>query len=169
MRTPWSRQFGILLVCLIASGCGPSAESRGTIRRLHSSNVVDRLKAIAETQVHADAAVLGGHRDPRLVPSAIRQLPASILSIGKPDPSRLDPYKLGQALVAYGPDALPAVGALLRDPRKEIVAWAIMHHGSYPRSDRALEVLARYLDDRDVIYRRPRLASRCSTIRGPRS
>ena len=171
--------LGFLLIPVLMAGCGPGPESRRLLKRLHSNNVVDRLKAIEETQTHADSAVraellrlfednrepplirgqvgisLGRLHEGRSATSAVKQLPESILSIGQPGNSRrLDAYLIGKALATYGPDALPAVSNLLRDPRKEVVAWAIMHHGSYRQSDRALEVLARYMDDRDFIYRR---------------
>jgi len=168
-----------LLLLFLVGGCGPSSEDRRFMRRLNSGTVADRLKAMAETPRPADAAIrtellrifengqesplirssagitLGGLHDARIVPAAMKQLPDSILTLGKLERNRrMEPYLLGKALAAYGPEALPEVAALLRDPRREVVTWAIMHHGSYRHSDRAYEVLARYLNDRDIFYRR---------------
>ena len=182
LRVRWQSVLpcvGVACWLLLLAGCGPSPEDRRFIKRLNNGAAADRLKAIAETPRQADAAIrtellrlfenghetplirtsagltLGGLHDPRIVPATIKQLPDAILTLGKVDGSRrIDPYQLGRALAAYGPDALPAVAALLHDPRREIVTWTILHHGAYRRSDRALEVLSRYLDDRDVIYRR---------------
>ena len=165
---------------LLLAGCGPSSESRRLIGRLRSRNVAERLKAVAEaqTQPHAEAPVrgellrmfeeerevpivrgcagmaLGSLHDPRIVPAVLERLPNSILNIGKPArPQNLDAYLLGKALLAYGPESLQPLSALLRDPRKEVVCWTLMHHGFYRHSDRALEVLAHYADDRDVFLR----------------
>jgi len=166
-------------ICALA-GCGPPPESRRLIERLNAGSLADRLRAVAVAQAHADehvrrellrlfedvhqppplrgaaGGVLGAVHDRRVVASAIRQLPGAIVA-STSGPARAreqDPHLLGRALTAYGPEALPAVTALLRDSRREVVTWAIMHHGSYRQSDAALEVLGRYLSDKDVIYRR---------------
>jgi HEAT repeat protein len=97
---------------------------------------------------------LGSLHDQRIVAAALKRLPDSILNIGKPArPQNLDAYLLGKTLLAYGPESLQPLSALLRDPRKEVVCWTLMHHGFYRHSDRALAVLAHYADDRDVILR----------------
>ena len=169
-----------VVLVLFLAGCGPSSESRRLIGRLRSRNVAERLKAVAEAQSqrHAGAPVrtellrmfeadrevpivrgcagmaLGSLHDPRIVPAVLERLPNSILNIGKPArPQNLDAYLLGKTLLAYGPDSLQPLSALLRDPRKEVVCWTLMHHGFYRHSDRALEVLAHYAEDRDVILR----------------
>ena len=171
---------GFAVLVLLLAGCGPSRESRRLIGRLRSRNVGERLKAVAEvqSQPRAEAPVrtellrmfeeerevpivrgcagmaLGSLHDQRIVAAVLKRLPNSILDIGKPArPQNLDAYLLGKALLAYGPESLQPLSALLRDPRKEVVCWTLMHHGFYRHSDRALEVLAHYADDRDVILR----------------
>ncbi len=165
----------VLLLC----GCGPSSQSRRLIGQLRSPNVSERLKAIAEAEQHADAPVraellrifqegrevpivrgcagmaLGRLHEQRVVPIVLKDLPGAILNIGKAAPARsLDAYLLGKTLLAYGPESLQPLSALLRDSHQQVVAWTIMHHGFYRHSNRALDVLAHYLDDRDVILRR---------------
>ena len=178
-RIGWAASVTLaILLGFSLSGCGPSPESRRLIKRLDSGPVAERLKAIGEIQGHADPAVraellrlfensrepplirsyagisLGSLHDSRIVLSAVKQLPDAIVTLGKPGrPTAMEPYLIGKALTAYGPEALPTVAVLLRDPRREVVTWAILHHGSYRHSDVALEVLARYLDSRDVIFR----------------
>jgi HEAT repeat protein len=170
----------VLLVLLLLTACGPSSESRRIIKGLRSRSVAERLKAVAEAQAQprADAALrkellrmfeeerevaivrgcagmtLGSLHDPRVVPAVLKRLPNSILNIGKPSrPQDLDAYLLSKALQAYGPDSLQPLSALLRDPRKEVACWIIMHHAFYRHNDRAFDVLAHYADDRDVFLR----------------
>jgi hypothetical protein len=170
----------LVLVLLLLAGCGPSSESRRLIKGLRSGDVAQRLKAVAEvqSQPQAEAPVrtelfrmfeeereapivrgcagmtLGCLHDPRIVPAVLKRLPNSILNIGKPArPQSLDAYLLGKTLLAYGPECLQPLSVLLRHPRKEVVCWIIMHHAFYRHSDRALDVLAHYADDRDAFLR----------------
>jgi HEAT repeat protein len=171
---------GWVFVWLILCGCGPSKEDQRQIQGLHSAKVLERLKAISEAENrHADTAVrsallgifenerevpivrasagiaLAHLHDPRVVSTAIKRLPEAILALSQAGPKRnLDPFLLGKALAAYGPESLEPLSALLKDPHREVVAWTVMHHGLYRHNDRALAVLSHYLDDRDTDLRR---------------
>jgi HEAT repeat protein len=170
---------GLLLLCLLAlAGCGQS-ESQRLIQRLRSRNIAIRLQAIAQAEAHPDTRVrdellrlfdderevpivrgcagiaLGQLHDERMLPRALKRLPAAIVAKGlsrtKPN---LDPYLLGKAILAYGPESLPSLASLLKDSRKEVVAWTLIQYGLYRGNDQALEVLCRYLGDREVVFRR---------------
>jgi HEAT repeats len=180
-RRHWSRRIQVCWLfglALMLGGCGASPETRTQLARLRSKDAGARLKAIAEAETHADAEVrtellrmfqnerdiplvrgyagivLARWHDPRILPEVVKRLPMAIEAIGKPAPKpSLDAFLLSKALTAYGSNALLALTPLLQDPRKEIVAWTIMHHGAYQHDERAYAVLSRYLNDRDPILR----------------
>jgi HEAT repeat protein len=169
----------VLLALTCLCGCGPSPESRRLLSQLRSPNPAARLQGIQQAEIKAEECVrkellrifsderelpivrscagmaLAHLQDRRIIAPAIQRLPSAICGISHPGPgTRLNAYLLGRILAASGPDALPPLSALLRDPHKEVVAWTIMQHGLYRHNDQALAVLGRYLDDRDVILRR---------------
>ncbi len=161
-------------------GCHrPSPETRRVLDRLASTNVAIELKATTEAVGHpnppvcaalldlfenrqkpaivrgAAAVALGRIRDPRIVSLILNRLPAAILKASKTvPPNNLEPYLLGKALAAYGPQSLTPLSTLLNNPHKEVVAWAIVQHSLYPYNDSAFAVLAHYLDSPDLAFRR---------------
>ena len=176
----WGRySWPVLFALLALLGCRRSAEPNRIVERLRSSSVAERLKGISEAKAHPDPAVrsellelftdakepavvrggaamaLGYMHDERLVSLALERLPEAVLKASKTvPPNNLEPYLLGRALVAYGPKSLESLSALLKNPHKEVVVWAIAQHGAYRYNDEALEVLARFLDDGDPVLRR---------------
>ncbi len=167
----------LALAVLLLQACGPASETTQLIKRVRSGSTSSRLKAISEAEAHpnrelqsellhvfenqreeplirgAAALALGRLHDERLPSRVVKRLPDAILA-PKAGQLQTEAFILGKALTAYGPDSLPALAALLKHPRKEVVAWTIGHHGLYRRNDRALEVLAGYLNSPDPVYRR---------------
>jgi HEAT repeat protein len=66
----------------------------------------------------------------------------------------MDAFMIGKAVVAYGPESMTSLAPLLKDKRREVVAWAIALHGMYRRNDQALAVLSNCVKDPDVLNRR---------------
>lgn len=172
-------QVAVLALCLLAfCGCRESSETRQIISRLRSSSVSVQLKGISEAEAHpnpklrsellrlfdepreqplvrgAAALSLGRLHDARLPARAVKRLPDAIVSSGKTGSLRTEAFILAKALTAYGPESLDAISTLLRDPRKEVVAWTIAHCCLYHRNNRALHVLAQYLNSPEALYRR---------------
>jgi hypothetical protein len=173
---PLALGFSLLLGI---TGCGSSSEEQQIIKRLHSGNASLRLKAVAEAEAHQSPALrkellrmfeesgelpiargaagmaLARLRDPRLLESALRQLPAAIASSRATNsPHQMDAFMIGKAVVAYGPESMTSLALLLKDKRREVVAWAIVLHGMYRRNDQALAVLTSCVKDPDVLNRR---------------
>jgi HEAT repeat protein len=176
------RFFVVALGCSLLlgiAGCGGSSEEQQIIKRLNSSNATLRLKAITEAEANRSSALrkqllrmfddgnelpivrgaagmaLGRLHDPRLVESALQQLPAAIASSRATNsPHQMDAFLLGKALVAYGPESMTSLAPLLKDKRREVAAWAIALHGMYRRNDQALAVLTTCVKDPDVLNRR---------------
>ena len=164
----------LLLFC----GCRDSSETRQIISRLHSGTVSVQLKAVSEAEAHpnarlrsellalldserveplvrgAAALALGRLHDDRLPAKAVKRLPDAILGSAKPGALQTEAFILAKALTAYGPESLNSFSVLLRHPRKEVVAWTIAQYGLYHRNDRALQVLAQYMNSPEVLYRR---------------
>ncbi len=149
------------------------------IERLRSTSIPVRLKAISESESHADeyvrrelfriftngqeqrlvrgcaALALGHLHDQRVVGRIVELLPEAILSRGRPITAKgVDPYVLGKALVVYGPESLPSLAPLLHDRRQEVVVWAVAQHGLYRHNDQALQVLITYFGNSDPLLRR---------------
>jgi HEAT repeat protein len=161
------------------AGCGGSSEEQQIIKRLNSGNASLRIKAISEAEAGQSAALrkqllrmfddhnelaivrgaagmaLGRLHDPRLVESALRQVPAAIAAARATNsPHQMDAFLIGKALVAYGPESMSSLATLLKDKRREVADWAIALHGMYRRNDQALAVLTTWVKDPDVLNRR---------------
>lgn len=162
------------------AGCGGGfSEEKQIVKRLNSGNASIRLKAVAEAEAHQSPALrkqllrlfedgselpinrgaagmaLGRLRDPRLMESALRQIPGAIASARATNsPHQVDAFMIGKALVAYGPESMTALAPLIKDNRREVAAWAIALHGLYRRNDQALAVLTACLKDPEVLCRR---------------
>jgi len=160
-------------------GCGGSSEEQQILKRLNSGNAAIRLKAVTEAEANRSPALrkqllrmfedgselpinrgaagmaLGRLHDPRLVESAVRQIPGAVASAGATNSShQMDAFMIGKALVAYGPESMTAIAPLLKEKRREVAAWVIALHGMYRRNDQALAVLTACLKDPDVLCRR---------------
>jgi HEAT repeat protein len=169
----------VFVLSWVLSGCRPSSESQGIIERLNSKSIPLRLKAISEAETRRDPFIhdellrifnneqdlrlvrgcaglaLGRLHDGRVVSRIIELLPEAILNRGKPAGAKgLDPFMLGKALAAYGPECLPSLSPLLLDRRKEVVIWVLAQHGQFRHSDAALDVLAKHITNPDPMLRR---------------
>ena len=182
MNLTSQRLFALALgfsVLLGIAGCGKSSEEQQIIKRLNSGNAAIRLKAVTEAEAKQSPALrkellrmfedgselsinrgaagmaLGRLRDPRLVESALRQIPGAIASARATNsPHQMDAFMIGKAVVAYGPESMTSLAPLLKDKRREVAAWAIALHGMYRRNDQALAVLTGCMKDADALLRR---------------
>jgi HEAT repeat protein len=178
----FQRLFALVLGPLLllgVAGCGSSSEEQQMVKRLKSGNASLRLKAITQAEASQSPALrkqllrmfedigelpivrgaagmaLGRLHDPRLVESALRQIPAAIPSARATNSThQTDAFLIGKALVAYGPESMTSLAPLLKDKRREVAAWAIALHGMYRRNDQALAVLTACMKDSDVLCRR---------------
>jgi HEAT repeat protein len=116
------------------------------------------------------AGALARAQDPQIVAFIIERLPDSILRAQQIDASDrgLHPHMLAKALLDYSPSDPSVLAPLLAHADEAVVAWTVMSHGFYRRSDTSLAVLTRFLaDPRPVV--RGRAASGLSQLFHPKA